>query len=101
MLEYGGIRWGYAFLTTASYLPYEDVIGLMTLATEMYLRRQEERPVDGPNYEGRIFTRWKTEILAAFVGVHFDVELRTDKGKDRMAFLISEQTWNQGSDYRN
>ncbi|MFH0890112.1 MAG: hypothetical protein V1836_03150 [Candidatus Aenigmatarchaeota archaeon] len=94
-----GVRWGFTFLRGASYLSEADKFGLMTHATEMYLRQEDERPVKSNHYTGRITTQRKYEILGTFGGIHFDAELETERGKDRMSFLVSEQTKGRRFDF--
>ncbi len=87
-----GVRWGFTFLRGASYLSERDKLDMMMHATDMYLCGEDERPVKSDNYAGRITTQRKYEILGTFGGVHFDAELETEHGKDRMSFLVSEHT---------
>ena len=92
MLEHLGMRWGYTFLRTASKLPHEDVTNLMLQATEMYLLGEEERKVVTSNYEARLYTEKRYELLGHFGGQRFDADLDTIYGKDSLTFLVNEQT---------
>jgi hypothetical protein len=48
MLEHMGIRWGYVFLRTASYISEDEVKELMVQAVEMYLQGDAERNIKSP-----------------------------------------------------
>ncbi len=97
MLEHQGIRWGYVFLRAASHMDSGDVTYLMTQAVEMYLRGEDRRSVTRSNFEGSLYTEQKYELLGEFGGQRFDAELETISGRDRAAFLVSEQTRGVGS----
>ena len=97
MLEHLGIRWGYTFLRTTSHIPGEELTDLMIQATEMYLFGEEEREVKGPNFEGKLYTERRYEILGSMGGQRFDAEFDTAYGKDTAAFIVSEQTGGAGS----
>ena len=91
-----GIRWGYTFLRTASHVTREEITDLMLQATEMYLTGQEERKVKSPNFEGKLYTERRYELIGEFGGQRFDAELDTAYGKDSAVFLVSEQTEGKG-----
>lgn len=97
MLEHDGIRWGYVFLRAASFLGPEQIHDLMVQAVEMFLAGEEERNVKTPEFEGKLSTEMRYEIIGALGGQRFDVELETPYGKDKAAFLVSEQTRGLGS----
>ncbi len=97
MLEHLGMRWGYVFLRAASHLAEDDLMQLMTQAVEMYLQGEDERNVKGSNYDGKLFTERKYELLGEFGGQRFDVEIDTIYGRDKATFLVSEQTKGVGS----
>jgi hypothetical protein len=99
MLEHLGIRWGYTFLRTASHIPHEEMIDLMVQATEMYLNGEEERRVRGQNFEGKLYTERRYELLGQFGGQRFDAELETAYGRDQATFLVNEQTGDQASGF--
>ena len=86
------MRWGYVFLRAASHLAEDDLMQLMTQAVEMYLQGEDERNVKGSNYDGKLFTERKYELLGEFGGQRFDVEIDTIYGRDKATFLVSEQT---------
>lgn len=87
-----GLRWGITFLRTASHLSAEARTTFLTDATAMYLLGETERQVRGPEYEGRLYTQGRYELIAEMGGVRFDAEVETDKGRDRLAFLVCERT---------
>ena len=97
MLEHLGMRWGYVFLRAASHLAEDDLMQLMTQAVEMYLQGEDERNVKGSNYDGKLLTERKYELLGEFGGQRFDVEIDTIYGRDKATFLVSEQTKGVGS----
>ena len=92
MLEHQGIRWGYVFLRAASHMEAEDVKYLMTQAVEMYLHGEDRRQVKSSAFEGSLSTEGRYELLGEFGGQRFDAELETIYGRDKAAFLVSEQT---------
>ena len=92
MLEHQGIRWGYVFLRAASHMETEDMKYLMTQAVEMYLQGEDRRNVKSSSFEGGLYTEQKYELLGEFGGQRFDAELDTIYGRDKAAFLVSEQT---------
>ena len=97
MLEHMGIRWGYVFLRAASHIDAEEANGLMLQAVEMYLAGESERTIKSAGFEGRLFTEMRHEVIGAFGGQRFDVELETPYGRDEARFLVSEQTGGRGS----
>lgn len=97
MLEHMGIRWGYVFLRASSHLSEDDIKYLMTQSVEMYLEGEDERNVKGDNYQGKLFTESKYEVLGEFGGQRFDAEMDTIYGRDKTTFLVSEQTRGVGS----
>lgn len=96
MLEHMGIRWGYVFLRTSSHLANEEMSSLMMEATEMYLLGEEERKVKSDQFEGRLYTERRYEILGEFGGQRFDADLDTIYGTDKAAFIVNEQTGGGG-----
>ncbi len=92
MMDHQGIRWGYVFLRAPSILSGEDRDKLMTTAVEMYLAGEDERDVESPGFEGRVYTERRFEMLGEFGGQRFDVDLETAQGRDTGAFLVNEQT---------
>ncbi len=97
MLEHMGIRWGYVFLSAASYLRAEEAHGLMVQAVEMYLAGEGERNIKQAGFEGKITTEQKYEVIGSLGGQRFDAELDTPQGRDKASFLVSEQTRGVGS----
>ena len=91
-LEHMGLRWGYVFLRTASHIRYEDLEGLMVQAGKMYLAGEDSREIKQPDYEGRLYTERRHELLGGFGGQRFDADLETAWGKDNATFLVNEQT---------
>ena len=55
---------------------------LLVQAVEMYLMDEEERIVKTSNYEGKLYTQRRHEILGGFGGQRFDAELETAQGRD-------------------
>lgn len=97
MLEHLGIRWGYVFLQAASHIDTEDIYELMVQAVEMYLAGEDERKIERPGFEGRLFTERRYEVIGELGGQRFDVELETTYGSDKASFLVSERTAGIGS----
>ena len=97
MLEHKGIRWGYVFLKASSYLNTEEFHELMIQAVEMYLAGENERTVKGPEYDGRLYTEQRYELLGTMGGQRFDADLDTSRGRDHASFLVNEQTQGAGA----
>tara|TARA_B110000196_G_C20596415_1_gene408701 strand:+ start:238 stop:546 length:309 start_codon:yes stop_codon:yes gene_type:complete len=97
MLEHNGMRWGYVFLKSASHLQQNDILDVMRGAVEMYLDGENERELKASFYEGKLYTQNKYELLGSLGGQRFDAEIETNKGKDILTFLVSEQTSGMGS----
>ena len=96
MLEHLGIRWGYVFLRGAVYLSEEEMRELMNAAVEMYLHDEDERKIVRSEYEGKLSTERRYELLGSFGGQRFNVELETVYGRDSASFLVNEQTRSLG-----
>ena len=92
MMDHQGIRWGYVFLRAPNFFNDQDRNHLMTAAVEMYLAGKDERNVEGTDYEGRLYTERRFELLGEFGGQRFDVDLETTFGRDSATFLVNEQT---------
>ena len=92
MLEHEGIRWGYVFLKSANYLQPEHFEDLMVQAVEMYLAGEETREVKHSDFEGRLFTERRYEVIGSLGGQRFDAQLETAYGRDDASFLVNEQT---------
>ena len=97
MLEHKGIRWGYVFLKASSYLNTEEFHELMAQAVEMYLAGETERQVKGAEYEGRLYTEQRYELIGTIGGQRFDADLETSRGRDTASFLVNEQTQGAGA----
>ena len=97
MMEHKGIRWGYVFLKASSYLGQEEFQELMVLAVEMFLAGETERNVKGPEYEGRLYTEQRYELIGTMGGQRFDADLETSRGHDNASFLVNEQTQGVGA----
>ena len=97
MLEHMGLRWGYVFLQAATHIDGDEVKDLMAQAVEMYLAGEEERKIKGPNFEGKLYTQRKYEIIGSLGGQRFDADLETAHGKDTASFLVNEQSSGMGS----
>jgi hypothetical protein len=96
MLEHQGVRWGFVFLQGASHVPNDEIEDLMKQAVEMYLHDEDERNVSGSNYQGKMRTERKYELLGSFGGQRFDLDLDTAYGRDTASFLVNEQTRSPG-----
>ncbi len=94
-----GLRWGFTFFRAPSYLSEGDKHELMRTATLMYLGKEDERYLKTDRYMGRIFTKRQYDVLGIFGGIRFEAELETDQGKDKMSFLVSEQTPGRGYNF--
>ena len=97
MLEHKGMRWGYVFLKASSYLSTEQFHELMVQAVEMYLAGEIERTVKGAEYEGRLYTEQRYELIGTIGGQRFDADLETSRGRDNASFLVNEQTQGAGA----
>jgi len=97
MLEHNGLRWGYVFLKASSYLNTDDFQELMIQAVEMFLAGETERNVKGSEYEGRLFTEQRYELIGAMGGQRFDADIETSRGRDKASFLVNEQTQGAGA----
>ena len=87
-------RWGFTFLLGNSLISQEEKLKLVAGATILYFNGQERMEVDGPGYEGVLFTKHEWKVIGGFSGQQFDAEIETDadEGKIRLRFLVSEQT---------
>ena len=92
MLEHKGMRWGYVFLRSASYLGEEEAREIMVQAVEMFLVGEEERHIKAAGFDGRLYTEMRYEIIGELGGQRFDADLETPYGRDKASFLVSEQT---------
>ena len=92
MVEHNRIRWGYVFLKASSYLGTDEFQDLMVQAVEMFLAGETERDVKGPEYEGRLYTEQRYELIGTMGGQRFDANLETSRGHDNASFLVNEQT---------
>ena len=97
MLEHKGLRWGYVFLKASSYLNTEEFHELMVQAVEMYLAGENERMVKGSEYDGRLYTEQRYELIGTMGGQRFDADLDTSRGRDHASFLVNEQTQGAGA----
>lgn len=97
MLEHMGIRWGFVFLRSATHLEPEQSRDLMQQAVEMFLAGEDERRVKDPEFEGRLYTERRYEVIGGLGGQRFDADLETVYGKDSASFLINEQTGGVGA----
>lgn len=86
------VRFGWLYLRTASYLLSSDRDDILKAAIEMYCNQEDERTVEGRNYEGLIRNMKTIGVFGSFVGIKFEAELDTVYGRDRMEFIINEQT---------
>ncbi len=82
MLEHNGLRWGYVFLKASSYLNTDEFQELMIQAVEMFLAGETERNVKGSEYEGRLFTEQRYELIGTM---------------GKASFLVNEQTQGAGT----
>ncbi len=83
-------RWDYKFYEIATGLKLEDRLDVVAEAIDMYLSKDEERSLKGERYEGRMYQDG-AGVLGGFAGTVYRAELETNKGKQRMAFLIIER----------
>ena len=97
MLEHKGLRWGYVFLKASSYLDTEEFHELMIQAVEMYLAGEDERKVTGSEYDGRLYTEQRYELIGTIGGQRFDADLETSRGHDHASFLVNERTQGTGA----
>jgi len=91
------VRWGFTFLLGNSLISNEEKLKLVAGATLLYFKREDRMEVDGPGYEGVLFTKHEWKVIGGFSGQQFDAEIETDadEGKIRLRFLVSEQTLRQ------
>jgi hypothetical protein len=97
MLEHKGMRWGYVFLKASLYLNTEEFHELMVQSVEMFLAGEEQRMVKGSEYEGRLYTEQRYELIGTMGGQRFDADLETSRGRDKASFLVNEQTRGVGA----
>ena len=92
------VRWGFTFLLGNSLITSEEKLKLVAGATILYFKGEDRMPVEGPGYEGVLFTRHEWKVIGGFSGQQFDAEIETeaDGGKIRLRFLVSEQTLQEG-----
>jgi len=93
-----GVRWGFTFLLGNSLINNDEKLKLVTVATVLYFKGEDRVPVEGPGYEGVLFTRHEWKVIGGFSGQQFDAEIENeaDEGKVRLRFLVSEQTLREG-----
>ena len=85
------------FLKASSYLGADEFQELMVQAVEMFLAGETERNVKGPEYEGRLYTEQRYELIGTLGGQRFDADLETSRGRDNASFLVNEQTKGVGA----
>ena len=68
MLEHRGIRWGYVFLKSANHLQHDHFEDLMVQAVEMYLAGEDTREVKHSEFQGRLFTERRYEVIGGLEG---------------------------------
>jgi len=56
------------------------------------LAGETERNIKGPEYEGRLYTEQRYELIGTMGGQRFDANLETSRGHDNASFLVNEQT---------
>ena len=69
----------------------------MLQGVEMFLAGEEQRTIKTADFEGKLSTEMRYEIIGELGGQRFDAELETPYGRDSSAFLVSEQTRGLGS----
>ena len=79
------------------YLNTEEFHELMVQAVKMYLAGENERKVKGPEYDGRLYTEQRYELIGTMGGQRFDADLDTSRGHDHASFLVNEQTQGAGA----
>ena len=84
-------------MKASSYLGQEEFQELMVQAVEMFLAGETERNVKGPEYEGRLYTEQRYELIGTMGGQRFDADLETSRGHDNASFLVNEQTQGVGA----
>src|SRR6185436_7639227 len=95
-----GVRWGFTFLLGNSLINNDEKLKLVAVATVLYFKGEDRMPVEGPGYEGVLFTKHEWKVIGGFSGQQFDAEIETeaDEGKIRLRFLVSEQTLRDGKE---
>jgi len=88
---YDEARWGVTFIQTDSALSFEDRGSLLIAATEMYLEKQNERKVEGEEFEGVLRNTKERYMCGCFSGLGFEAEIETEHGKRRLSFLVTEK----------
>lgn len=84
------------FLRAASHIGEEEALVIMEQAVEMFLVGEEERNIKSSEFEGRLYTEMRYEIIGSLGGQRFDADLETPYGRDKASFLVSEQTQGLG-----
>ena len=88
------VRWGFTFLLSNSLIDHQEILKLVADATILYLKGEDRMDIEGPGYEGLLFTKHEWKVVGGFSGQQFEAEIETeaDQGKIRLRFLVSEQT---------
>jgi hypothetical protein len=94
------VRWGFTFLLGNSRINNDEKLKLVAEATVLYFKGEDRMEVEGPGYEGVLFTKHEWKVIGGFSGQQFDAEIETeaDEGKIRLRFLVSEQTLRDGKE---
>jgi len=73
---------------------------LVARATLLYFTGDDRMEINGPGYEGVLFTKHEWKVIGGFSGQQFDAEIETeaDQGRIRLRFLVSEQTLREAQD---
>src|SRR5215469_12920438 len=79
------VRWGFTFLLGNSLISPEEKLKLVAGATLLYFNGQDRMEVDGPGYEGVLFTKHEWKVIGGFSGQQFDAEIETEVDKARSA----------------
>ena len=89
-LIYGGQAWSYVYLDSDGVLTEEDREHLVWNIVDMHVRGKETKNVKGETYEARI-TQGKYASLEGFCGQTFSAELETEKGRKKLAILLTRR----------
>ena len=89
-------KWGIVFLSTQGRLPIEEKEAIMRNAIVMHYERVKECPVRTKSAEGYI-QAGEYGAFGVFAGQQFHAEVEGKRGKVKLKFLVSDQSYRRNS----
>ena len=83
--------WGYTVLETATSISDEDRKYIMSHAASMYVEKTDTKKIGTANLEGIIKTNGDIAFLGSFSGQVYEADIETEKSREKLRFLVSEQ----------